>query len=57
VKVRFRLGIGLANAHREEIREYADGTPQEEIDDDLNAWADNYINLSATVIEEKREAA
>lgn len=45
-KVQFYLGVGIAGAAYEEIVEFDDGTPDEEIQECFVDWRDNFLDAS-----------
>lgn len=50
-KIEFYLGIGYANAEHIEILEFDDDVSEEEIDQTLEDWSNNYIEISWNEVE------
>ena len=49
-KVKVFLGIGFANANREEILEFEDDATEEDIEDEVMAWVNDQIDIGWKVI-------
>lgn len=45
-KIKFRLSIGYRDAVQEDVFEFDDDITEEELEDELKEWANNYIELS-----------
>ncbi len=45
-KVKFYLGTGFASAVHEEVMEFEDGTPDEEISEIFHDWYEGYLDAS-----------
>ena len=52
MKIKFHLGIGLANADHEEVFEFPDGTPEGEINEAFEDWKCNYMDDGWWPVEE-----
>lgn len=51
IRVKVSLSMGFDGCHHEDVLEFEDGTTQKEIDEAVNEWGWNYIDLCAHVIE------
>lgn len=52
MNVKFFCGIGFAGAEHEETFQYPDDTSEQELNDDAEAWMNNYLNWGYYKVEE-----
>lgn len=52
MKIKASCGFGFAGAHREEVLELPDDYDDQEIDDEVWAWASNYLDYGWEAIDE-----
>lgn len=52
MKIKVSLGIGFHNANQEDVIEVDDDLTDDEIEAEVQAWADNFIDIGWERVEE-----